>query len=213
MWKHVKSICYIRCKLGHLRHETFGTQLVATHRLRAVIRGIWTLPWRRCRQGRTWRWQISGHFLTSQHCPQEVSGFCQLTLVFNGFQLPTIMRKGAKRIRIDKVTVKAFSKSLSHDSSAHCWAYAWPMLYLSDTYPESEWQSFQPPSPLAPGRSAEQASCLSLTAQLASEIFNSLKKFSLGVYSSYLKPSQPSRPCFHSQSQAKVSASQGYDKI
>ena len=74
------------------------------------------------------------------------------------------------------------------------------MLYLSDTYPESEWQSFQPPSPLAPGRSAEQASCLSLTAQLASEIFNSLKKFSLGVCSSHLKPSQPSRPCFHSQS-------------
>jgi hypothetical protein len=92
-------------------------------------------------------------------------------------------------------------------------AYALPIRYLSDTYPESEWQSFQPPSPLAPGRSAEQASCLSLTAQLASEIFNSLKKFSLGVFSSYLKPSQPSRPCFHSQSQAKVSASQGYDKI
>lgn len=145
-------------------------------------------------------------------CPDSVSS-PWFSMVFNGFQLPTIMRKGAKRIRIDKVTVKAFSKSLSHDSSAHCWAYAWPMLYLSDTYPESEWQSFQPPSPLAPGRSAEQASCLSLTAQLASEIFNSLKKFSLGVYSSYLKPSQPSRPCFHSQSQAKVSASQGYDKI
>ena len=88
------------------------------------------------------------------------------------------------------------------------------MLYLSDTYPESEWQSFQPPSPLAPGRSAEQASCLSLTAQLASEIFNSLKKFSLGVCSSHLSLQGPASILKALKAlKAKVSASQGYDKI
>ena len=103
-------------------------------------------------------------------------------------------------------------------------ADAIPIRYPSDTYhvpityPESEWQSFQPPSPLAPGRSAEQASCLSLTAQLASEIFKSLKKSSLGVYSSHLEPSQAISGLQLPLSilkalKAQVPASQEYDKI
>ena len=48
-------------------------------------------------------------------------------------------------------------------------------------------QSFHPPSPLAPGKSAEQASCLSLTAQLASEMFKRSKKSNLKHVSSCLK--------------------------
>ena len=53
------------------------------------------------------------------------------------------------------------------------------LFFRSSIKIHSKSQSFHPPSPLAPGKSAEQASCLSLTAQLASEMFKRSKKSNL----------------------------------
>ena len=119
------------------------------------------------------------------HLATLPSGSVRILSARLGFRLPTgreRVRNVERWIRSYYVTVDAFQCfpdlfNHFHNSSAQC--RAMPGLCIAYAIPKSEWQSLQPPSPLAPGRSAEQASCLSLTAQLASEIFNSLKKFSL----------------------------------